>query len=66
MTKQDMNFKETFFAEGFGALMFAFAGAKLEDVSNIASMGANFLAMIVSSIAIFTFIRNERRKRKEN
>jgi len=66
MTKQDMNFKETFFAEGFGALMFAFAGVKLEDVSNVASMGANFLAMIVSSIAIFTFIRNERRKRKEN
>jgi hypothetical protein len=40
--------------------------AQLEDVSNLASMGANFLAMIVSSIAIFTFIRNERRKRKEN
>ncbi|HBY68690.1 MAG TPA: hypothetical protein DEG69_13620 [Flavobacteriaceae bacterium] len=64
MAKENMNFKETFFVEGFGALLFAFAGVKLEDISSLASMGANFFAMIVSSIAIFTFIRNERRKSK--
>lgn len=66
MTEPKMNLRETFFAEGMGAVMLAFAGLKLEDISTIASTGANFLAMAVSCIAIYTFIRKERRERKKD
>lgn len=66
MNKKNMNWKETFFAESFAGVTLAFAGAKLEAVSEFASMGANLFAMAVSCIAIFTFIRNEKEKRKKN
>lgn len=54
-----------FLREGFGTVLLAFAGVKLQDVSELGSVGANYAAIIVAFTAIYTFVKKEIRERKK-
>ena len=65
MTESKMNLNEMFLREGFGTVVLAFAGVKLQDVSEIGSVCANYAATIVALTAIYTFVKKEIRERKK-
>ena len=59
-----MNLNDVFFKEGFFAVTLGLLGTKLENVTEIISSLANLGSVILAAIAIFTFIRKERKKKE--
>ena len=65
MTESKMNLNEMFLREGFSTVILAFAGVKLQSISEIGSICANYAATIVAFTAIYTFIKKELKERRK-